>query len=175
MKMLQRKINEKFKEYAEKNTLERETATSVRNTIVGTLSSVAAIAGGIGSFFVAGPSGVRLFGTALASALGGGSIGAAINAILPSDWVNSESFMGRSLRFFTSTLDNFQQNPRDRAIRNETTPRNGPRNAAAASANSPNTTHNSANNENTSRVWNEVKSTIMSAINSILHYRFRRN
>lgn len=171
MKMLQRKIKEKYETYAQKNTQERENATSVRNTIVGGLSSVAAIAGGIGSYFIGGPSGLRLFGTALASGVGGGSIGAAINAFLPSHWVNSESIVGRSIRFVTSGLENLLQGPRNRAVSNGTRSRNAPRNGTATSANSTNTNDESI----WSRLWNDVRPTVMNAITPILNYRFRRN
>lgn len=168
MKMLQHKIDENYKIFCEKNTIERENATSVKNTIMATLSGAAAIAGAAGSYFIAGPSGVRLFLTAVASAVGGGGAGAAINTILPANWTNSESVVGRTIRFVTSNLNELLNfwHPRDRAIAND--------------SRRSNTTSTSENATNTgddplSRVWNGAKSTVFSAINSILHFKFRRN
>lgn len=173
MKKLERKINERYQIIDERNTRERENATSVRNTIVASLSGVAAIGGAVGSFIIAGPSGLRLFASALASGVGGGGVGAALNAILPAHWINSDSFVGRSARFITSNLnvlENLWGNPRNRAIANGTRPRN----TTAPSANSTNTA-NPPNNDPLARVWNGAKSTVINMLNSILHYRFRRN
>lgn len=176
MKMLERKIDENYKIFCQKNTLERENANSVKNTIMATLSGAAAIAGAVGSYVVGGPSGVRLFLSAIASAVGGGGIGAGINAILPANWINSESVVGRTIRFVTSNLnviENFLL-PRNRAIANESRRSN----ITTTSPNVTNTTNNNATNtgdDPLSRVWNGAKSTVFSAINSILHFRFRRN
>lgn len=160
MKMLERKIDENYKILCEKNTMERENARSVKNYIMVTISGAAAIAGAVGSYVVAGPSGVRLFLSAIASAAGGGGIGAAVNAIVPANWINSESIVGRSIRFITSNLNVIQKflHPRHQAVANE----------GATSA-------TNTGDDPLSRIWNGAKSTAFSAINSILNYRFRRN
>lgn len=160
MGMLERKINGNYEIFCQKNTMEREHARSVKNIIMVIICGAAAIAGAVGSYVVAGPSGVRLFLSAIASAAGGGGIGAAVNAIVPANWINSESIVGRSIRFITSNLNVIQKflHPRHQAVANE----------GATSA-------TNTGDDPLSRIWNGAKSTVFSAINSILNYRFRRN
>lgn len=158
--------------------MERENASSVKNTIIGILSGGAAIAGAIGSYWIAGPSGARAFLTAIAGAAGGGGIGAGINAIIPASWINSESIPGRTIQFLTSNLhliENFLH-LRNQAIENE----GGRSNVASTSASgsapaSANANAPSTPNGPMSFVMNGVKSIARSAIHAILHYRFRRN
>lgn len=118
MKKLECKIDFEYERFCEKNTMERENATSVKKIILATFSGVAAIAGAVGSFFVGGPSGLRLFTSAVAGAAGGGSIGAVINKVVPRHWINSESVFGRSIRFL---MDSFGHQS---AIANEDRPSN---------------------------------------------------
>lgn len=172
--MLQREINSRYEKFCQKNTMERENATSVKNTMMATLSGAAAIAGAVGSYLVAGQSGLRIFFTTIASAAGGGGAGAVINRILPSSWTNSESVIGGTIRFVTSNLNEIENflHPRNRAIANQTRPSNITSTSASGS------TNNTANTDNVdplSRVWNVAKSNILSVVNSILHFRFRRN
>lgn len=173
--MLERRIDDNYKILRQKNTTERENASSVKKTIIATFSGVAAIAGAVGSYLVAGPSGLRLFASVIGSAFGGGGVGATINAILPSRWTNSDSLVGRTTQFLISNLNRFETVllPRDRAIANEARLRNN-------ATTSPNVTNASANttnigNDPLSRIWNGAKSAFNNAINKILHYQFRRN
>lgn len=173
MKILERKIDDNYMIFCQKNTMERENASSVKKTIIATFS---AVAGAVGSFFVGGPMGLRLFLQAVGSGSVGGGIGAAINAILPSRWTNSESSVGRTIRFLTSNLNQLLDflHPRNRAIANET---RLPNNNTTTPTNATSTAGNATNigNDPVSRIWNEAKSTVSRVINSILHYRFRRN
>lgn len=172
MKILQRKIDENYKTFCQKNTAERENASSVKKTIIATFSGAAAIAGAVGSYLVGGPSGLRLFLSAVGSGFGGGGVGAAVNTFLPSSWTNSVSLIGRSARFLLSNFNQIERilPQRDRAIANGTrTPNN-----ATTPSNVPNASANASNNP-LSRVWNETKSIVIKAVNTILHYRFRHN
>lgn len=181
--MLECRIADNYKSFCQKNTAEQENASSVKKTIIATLSGAGAIAGAVGSYFVAGPSGVRFFLSAIASGFGGGGVGAAINAILPSRWTNTESFVGRTIRYVTSNFNEIENIllPRIWAITNEVRPRNNattPSNVTNSNGNTAGNTTNISNgpNDPVSRVWSGAKSIVFKAINSILHYPFlRRN
>lgn len=175
MKMLERKIDDNYKIFCQKNTAEKENASSVKKAIIATFSGAAAIAGAVGSYLVAGPSGLRLFLTALGSAFGGGGVGAGVNSILPSSWTNSDSLVGRTTQFLLSNFNQIEKilPPRNRAITSETRTRSN----ATTTANGTNTTANTMNADNNplSRVWNGAKSIAINAINKILDFRFRQN